>query len=85
MSHLLSRSSASIGAFSLASLVVIFLAVSARPAATATEPPRAEVQVDLGAAISARFEPTERDPSVPAASSVSFAAGGEDDRAVETF
>jgi hypothetical protein len=85
VSHLRSSSSASIGALSLASIVVIFLAVSVRPAATATEPLRVDVHVGFGTANPLRFEPTDRNPSVPAASSVSFPAGDADDRAIETF
>lgn len=85
MLHLHARTSASIGALSLAGLVVIFLTVLPRPAVTATAPSGAHEQLSVRAANPPRFAPTDRDPSVPAASGVSFPTGDADEATIETF
>jgi hypothetical protein len=85
MSRLHSRPSASIAAWSLLSMIVIFLAMSAQPMLTTTEPSRADEHVSLEAAKPERVEQTDRDPSVPAASSVTFPARDAGEPAIEPF
>ena len=88
MSIVSSRPPAAFGAWSLAVALVILLALfagSPRMFATTSVPPIVTEPVSFGAPHSARIAATDRDPSVPPASGVSFPSGGAGEPAAEAF
>ena len=88
MSIASSRPRAAFGAWSLALALVILLALvagSPRMFATTLVPPIAPEPVGLGPSHAALVVTTDRDPSVPPASGVSFPSGGAAEPAAETF
>ena len=85
MSHRQTLLSASIGALSLASLLVIFLAVSPRSAGGSIVPSSADEHLGLSTVNPPRVAPTDRDPSVPTASGVRFPSGDAVEPDVATF
>ena len=88
MSIVSSGPPASFGAWSPALALVILLALfagSPRMSATNSMPPIATEPDSFGGPHSARIAATDRDPSVPSASSVSFPSGDAGEPAVETF
>ena len=88
MSTASSRPPAFFGAWPLALALVILLtlwAESPRLFATTSVPPTAPEQVGLGASHGSRVAATDRDPSVPDASSVSIPASEVGAPVIETF
>ena len=88
MSTASSRLPAFFGAWSLALALVILLALfaeSPRLFATTSVAPTATEQVGLGASHGSRVAATDRDPSVPAASSVAIPAPEAGAPVIETF
>ena len=85
MTSLSFRPPASIGAGFLAIVLLMLWVESPRLIAMATKPPVANEVVRVGAAWAPRVEATDRDPSVPAASSVIFPAGDDSDSVIATF
>ena len=88
MSIASSRPPAAFGAWSLALALVILLALvagSPRMFATTLVPPIAPEPVGLGSPHAALVLTTDRDPSVPAASGVSFPSGDTVAPDVATF
>ena len=88
MSIVSSRPPAAFGAWSLAVALVILLALlagSPRMFATTSVPPIATEPVSFGAPHSARIAATDRDPSVPDASSVNIPASKAGAPIIETF
>jgi hypothetical protein len=82
--HSYSRS-ASVVVWSLAIVFLVFLVESPRLVATASERPVANEPAIAGAAYAPRVEAADRDPSVPAASGVTFPAGDDGESAIATF
>ncbi len=79
------RSSASAGAWVLAIVMVALLVESPRLVAIAIARPSPDENVIVASEDFLRVNATERDPSVPAASSVSFDTGDANVPAMETF
>jgi hypothetical protein len=77
--------SASVGVGSLAILVAVFLAASPRPTSTPTEDSGTVEPVSVALAAPALGEAPIHDPSVPAASSVTFPAGDANEPAIASF
>ena len=84
MSHLQASSTGSVATWSLAILIAL-LALSPVHMARTSEPAGTQGQVSLGAATPSRVASTERDPSVPVASSVSFPTLEAGESPTETF
>jgi hypothetical protein len=76
---------ASVGAWSLAILVVAVLAAWPRPTASPAEGSGTIEPVSGAVASPSRGEATNHDPSVPAASSVTFPVGDGSEPAIATF
>ena len=85
MSHLEASSLGFVGTSSLAILVIAFLALSPAHTAQTSEPAGTQGPVNLAAATLSRVASSERDPSVPVASSVSFPALEAGEPPAETF
>jgi hypothetical protein len=77
--------SASVGVWSLAILVVVFLAVWPRPMASTNEGSGTIEPASVAVASPSRAEATNHDPSVPAASSVTFPEGDGSEPAIASF
>ena len=79
------RSSASAGVWLLAIVMVVLLVESPRLVAIAIARPSPDENVIVAPEDFLRVNATERDPSVPAASSLSFDTGDANVPAMETF
>jgi hypothetical protein len=77
--------SASVGVWSLAILVVALLAAWPRPTASPADVSGTVEPVSGEVASPARAEATNHDPSVPAASSVTFPVGDGSESTIATF